>query len=69
MKNAKLQLNRMTISNLSTEEMLNVQGGESATYDSSRRKCCESCCDGAGQSSDIKCCDCPAEMAAPGTIG
>ena len=51
----------MTISNLSTEEMLNVQGGlESAggTYGSSRKNCCDSCCDHDKASSDRRCCDC-----------
>ncbi|MEZ4687166.1 MAG: class I lanthipeptide [Bacteroidia bacterium] len=58
MTNSKLILNKATIANLSTEEMIDVTGG-AATYDSSRRRCCESCCDGEGQSSDVKCCDCP----------
>lgn len=65
MNNLKLTLNKSTIANLSTEEMMDVNGG-AGTYDSSRRNCCDSCCQGEGQSSDTKCCDCAAVAVSPG---
>ena len=57
MNNFKLQLNKMTVSNLSTEEMYNVGAGP-GDYASSVKGCCDSHCD--NNSSDRRCCSCDA---------